>query len=428
MLQHPSSGSTSDPVPGSTSGPVSDPASDLAPRSFARYRSVLRVPGVAGPLASVLAGAAAIGMLDLALLFLGRHLTGSLAVAGAVTGAFGVGNALGLPAQGRLMDRLTPTRAKLVPGVAGAVCGLLLLLVGAALPTGVPAWLPVVLALLAGFSLPATTAGTRVLLRELVADPALRPAAYALLGALFQLGFLLGPALVSGLWVVAGPRAAVLVSGLLATGSGLLFATAGSAHGHPPGEAAPNEAPASRPGGRGVRTLAVGSLVGGLAAGLIGVGVPAVALEAGAPAWGGVLLSVSAVGTLAGGVAFGALWPAPRGRDLPTSLVAAACAALLAAACAGSLPAFGVALFVSGVCAAPVGLIGSALLDVVVARHVLTQAYALLICAQLLGAAAGYAAGGALAGAAGPAVLFGYAAAALAAAAGWALARRRTLG
>ncbi len=378
---------------------------------------------MAGPLASVLAGAAAIGMLDLALLFLGRHLTGSLAVAGAVTGAFGVGNALGLPAQGRLMDRLPPDRAHAVPGVAAVVCGVLLLVMGAALPAGAPAWPPVALAFLAGFCLPATTVGTRVLLRELVTEPALRPAAYALLGTLFQLGFLLGPALVSGLWLVAGPRAAVLVSGLLAAGSGLLFTRSGAARGRPPRQA-PAEA---RTGGHGVRTLAVGCLVGGVSAGLVGIGVPAVALEAGAPAWGGVLLSVGAVGTLLGGVAFGALWPAPKARDLPAALLAAGCAALLAAACAGSLPAFGAALFVCGVFAAPVALIGSALLDVVAARHVLTQAYALLICAQLLGSATGYAVGGALAGPDGPAVLFGYAAAALAATAIWSLIRRHTL-
>ena len=181
--------------------------------------------------------------------------------------------------------------------------------------------------------------------------------------------------------------------------------------------------------GAGVRTLVVGSLVGGVASGLIGIGVPAVALARDAPALGGVLLSVSAVGTLLGGLALGALWRGPKARDLWLAQLFAAGAALLAAACAriGSLVVFGCALLVVGVCAAPVSIVGSALLDVVAGRRVLTQAYGLLISAQLVSAATGYAVGAGLVRQASPAGLFAAAAAAMACAAAWTVARRATL-
>ena len=388
-----------------------------------RYVPVVRTPGAILPLFAVLASSAAIGMLDLALLFLARHLTGSLAVAGTVTGAFGIGNAVGLPVQGRLMDRRGPAR---VPAVAGPVCGAALLVLAVGMPRGVAAGPLIVLAFLAGLTLPATTAGTRTLLRELIADPGLRPAAYAVLGVLFQLGYLVGPVVVSGLLVAVGPRVAVCGAGLLATGSGLLFG--GAAQGVVPTEPRRPGVGEGRPGA-GVRTLVVGSLVGGVASGLIGIGVPAVAFARDATALGGVLLSVSAVGTLLGGLALGALWRGPKARDLWLAQLFAAGAALLAAACAriGSLVVFGCALLVVGVCAAPVSIVGSALLDVVAGRRVLTQAYGLLISAQLVSAATGYAVGAGLVRQASPAGLFAAAAAAMACAAAWTVARRATL-
>ncbi|WP_049569616.1 MFS transporter [Streptomyces sp. SBT349] len=371
-----------------------------------RYTPVLRTPGVVIPLATVLTGAAAIGMLDLALLLLTRHRTGSLAFAGAVTGAFGLGNAAGLPLQGRLMDRfgLGP-----VPAAAGVVCGGALL----ALSLGDRDWQLIPLALLAGLALPATTAGTRVLLRDLITDPALRPAAYALLGVLFQLGLLAGPLLVSLLLVTVSPGSAVLVAGALAACSGLLFprAAAGGPH---PRRVRPEGGALAFPG---VRTLLGGSLLGGLAAGLVGFGVPAVALDHGAPALSGVLLGVAAVGTLVAGLALGT-----RPRHLPTVQAAATVTGLLLAASTGSLPAFAAVLFLHGACAAPVILAVSTLLDSVAPRAALTQAYALTVCAHLVGTAAGYALGGSL-----PPAPLPYAAAALAAAVAWTLLRRGTL-
>jgi MFS family permease len=372
-------------------------------------------------LGSVFAGATAIGMLDLALLLFGRQLTGSLGAAGVVTGAFGVGNAVGLPLQARLIDRFGLVRV-LAP--AGLLCGGLLLGPAVGLTSRAPAALAVVTAL-AGLCLPAATAGTRVLLRDLVAEPAVRPAGYALLAVLFQLGLLNGPLLVAGLVAVTGPRAAVVAAGGLACASGVLPALSPAARGPGvPRKTTHAARPTSYPG---VRTLVTGAAGTGLAAGLTGVGVPAVALARGVPALSGVLLSLASVGMLLGGLAWGARPRRATSRHLMCGQVGVAAAALGVAVSTGWLPAFGVGLFLGGACAAPVSVTASGLLDTVAGRPVLARAYALMVCVQLLGSSAGYVLGGSLAPVS-PALTFGCAAAALTATTAWTRTRRGSLG
>ena len=71
-------------------------------------------------------GSMPIGMFGLAILLLAQDATGSFAVAGRVVGAFGIGNALGAVAQGRLMDRLGQTRVLRPAAVVHALaCGAL---------------------------------------------------------------------------------------------------------------------------------------------------------------------------------------------------------------------------------------------------------------------------------------------------------------
>src|SRR5215218_3863847 len=76
----------------------------------ARYRELLALPGAWRPVIASAVGSMPIGMFGLAILLLGEDTTGSFAVAGRVVGAFGLGNAVGAVAQGRLMDRLGQTR------------------------------------------------------------------------------------------------------------------------------------------------------------------------------------------------------------------------------------------------------------------------------------------------------------------------------
>src|SRR3954462_451212 len=75
-----------------------------------RYRAVLALPEARWPLVASGAGSMPIGMYGLGILLLVRDANGSFAVAGRVVGAFGLANALGAVAQGRLMDRFGQPR------------------------------------------------------------------------------------------------------------------------------------------------------------------------------------------------------------------------------------------------------------------------------------------------------------------------------
>ena len=82
-----------------------------------RYAALLALPGARRPVIASAVGSMPIGMFGLAVLLLAQDATGSFAVAGRVVGAFGLGNALGAVAQGRLMDRLGQTRVLRVAAV-----------------------------------------------------------------------------------------------------------------------------------------------------------------------------------------------------------------------------------------------------------------------------------------------------------------------
>ena len=73
-------------------------------------------------------GSMPIGMFGLAILLLARETTGSFASAGRVVGAFGLANAFGAVAQGRLMDRLGQARVLRAAAVVHALALIALVL------------------------------------------------------------------------------------------------------------------------------------------------------------------------------------------------------------------------------------------------------------------------------------------------------------
>jgi MFS family permease len=95
-----------------------------------RYVRLLSLPGARAPVLASAAGSMPIGMYGLAILLLVRDATGSYAEAGRVVGAFGLANAFGAVAQGRLMDRLDQPRV-LRSAAAGHVAALGALIVAA---------------------------------------------------------------------------------------------------------------------------------------------------------------------------------------------------------------------------------------------------------------------------------------------------------
>lgn len=388
------------------------------------YLHLLRTPGLAVPLLASVLGALPIGMLELSVLLLVRLETGSFAEAGAMAGAIGVGNALGIIVQGALIDRHGQTIA-LIP--AGLICMSSLVLLVLAVTDGSAPILVGALAFSAGASVPATPSCIRVLVGTIIADPDLRLTAYATISITFTLAGVVSPLVVSGLLLLSGPTVAVVVAGILAGSAGLSFALTGASRHWRPG-VTPDR---WRPRGwatAGMRTLLAGNLGSGVVAGLSNVAIPAVALAHGSPALAGLCFAVAAVGDLVGGVLYGARsWRMPLNRLLLWAITASCAGGAIIALVVGNIPALLVVLFINGAIGPAKGITMSALLDQVARKGAVTESYATMVSAGLLGASAGYAAGGSVVGSLDIHLVFLIAAVAMACVALYILCRLHTL-
>src|SRR3977135_3857173 len=126
-----------------------------------------------------------LAMLSIGLLVHARHLTGSLAAAGAVAGAYAVALGAGGPVLGRLVDRRGQTSVLLATATVAAT----LLVAIAAQPVG--ASLAVLIALAAGIGLaePPVGACVRTQLPALLPDRSAVRAAYALEASVLELTY-----------------------------------------------------------------------------------------------------------------------------------------------------------------------------------------------------------------------------------------------
>ena len=140
--------------------------------SFDRaYRAALTAPGALVPVLSSALGRLPIAMFGLATLLYVQRVTGSFAAAGLVTAGALTGVSLGSVAQGRVMDRVGPTRPLLVLAALFAVAVAALV---AAVETARPLPVLVLLALVSGLTQPALPAASRALWAVLL-PPGPRP-------------------------------------------------------------------------------------------------------------------------------------------------------------------------------------------------------------------------------------------------------------
>ena len=137
------------------------------------YARVIHVPGVAPALFSVYVSALPLGMLNLALLLFARERTGSIEVGAVVIAGFGLGNAVGLIAQGKFLDR---GAARLTIGLTGLLCTCTLVASTLCPPPSVPTPFYIALVVIAGASVPAVTTFVRSSLPVLVTDGVSAPA------------------------------------------------------------------------------------------------------------------------------------------------------------------------------------------------------------------------------------------------------------
>src|SRR5437764_11623051 len=101
----------------------------MATTTHKRSSSILSPPGVPALLASSILARLPLAMFGIALLVHVQRLTGSFGVAGLVSGAYALSNAISAPQLGRLVDRHGQTRVLLAGGALTALalvtCGLL---------------------------------------------------------------------------------------------------------------------------------------------------------------------------------------------------------------------------------------------------------------------------------------------------------------
>jgi MFS family permease len=398
--------------------------------SLANYKAALSAPGAPLPALASAVGRLGIAMIGLAVLLYVQRSTGSFAVAGLVSAGGLVGVSVGSVAQGRVIDRLGPTRPLLVVSVLYATANSALVL---AVESGMPVPVLVGTAVLAGLCGPALPGASRALWTDLVPPGRQLEAAYSYEAISFEVFFILGPALAAFLvaapWPGTGP--VVAVSSIVVGVVGFALTPAAKAR-------RPKSSTDERPhvgilgalGRPGLRTVVLASLGFGIVIGTVEVGVPAVTTAAGSAVLGGLLLSAWSMAGVLAGVLYGMRpWPRPLHLRIPALLggFGLFVAGMAATGPTGSLLVLVVALLGAGCLLTPQVVAHSLAVDRVAPAQSATEAFGWVITAATLGLAVGQSAAGLVVETAGPPAAFVVGGAAGLSFAGMLWLRRHTL-
>ena len=358
------------------------------------FTSYARVLGRPGALRFSLTGMFArlpISMVGLGIVLLVEASTGSYGLAGAVSAAYMLANALLAIAQGRLVDRLGQAR---VLAAASVVFGLALTTLIWSVQAGWPVAATYAAAALAGASLPQIGSCVRARWSHVLDAPADVQTAFALEAVVDEACFILGPILVTVLATAVHP-----VAGL---GSAMVFGTLG--HGW---EQVNSELAFERSGPerflssfrhtgprpplpwRTLVPLAAVSAMLGVLFGAAEVTTIAFADEQGSRAWAGPLLALWALGSLVAGVVSGAMiWRAGPATRLKWGAFAMA-AAMAPLPLVGSVPVMGLVLLVGGAAIAPTMIATMSLTEATMPRSRLTEGMSVVQTGLVAGVAPG---------------------------------------
>jgi MFS family permease len=346
-----------------------------------------------------------LAMFGLALLVHTRHLTGSFAVAGLVSGAYAAAVGVGGPLLGRVADR----RGQTLPLIGGAAVAAAVLTLLALLPAATPSGVIVALAAVVGLATPPVAACARSLLPALIRDAGALRAAYAVESAAIEVTFIAGPPLALGIGALWSTGAALAAGGAILLAATVAFALQPASR-----DARPHAESGAGPAGSlcspGMRTLVLILTAAGVLFGAVEVGVTAAAGPLGGNGVAAPLLALWGAGSMAGGIVTAKLGGAARsGRGLGLTLAALAAGHLALGAVVGSPIGLGAVIFLAGAWIAPAYTSIYSMVDDVAPRGTVTEAFAWLSTAAAVGAAAGSAVGGALIDSAGPQAAFGLA-------------------
>jgi MFS family permease len=374
--------------------------------SLVHYRAALTAPGALPPTLASALGRLPIAMFGLATLLYVQRATGSFAAAGLVTAAALTGVSVGSVAQGRLMDRVGPTRPLLVLTALFAIAVLALI---AAVETAQPLPVLMALSLLNGLTQPALPAASRALWAVLLPPGRSRDAAYTYEAISLEVFFIIGPAFAVFLVLAPWPGTGLAVAAAAMIVGALGFALS-----------RPVRAQRARPAGASIgllgalgrpamRTVALASLGFGVVIGVVEVGVPAVTTAVGSPALGGVLISAWSVTSVLAGVLYSLRpWPRPLHLRMPALLAgfAVLVGAMALVGVTGSLVLLTVAMLAAGALITPQVTAHSIAVDTAAPAGTATEAFGWVITAATLGLAAGQSMAGIVIEAAGPPAAF----------------------
>ena len=355
------------------------------------YRRILGVPGALTFSASGFVARLPISMVGLGIVLLVAEATGSYGLAGSVSAAYVVANAVLAIAQGRLVDRFGQRR---VLPVAISVFAVALAATAWSVQADWPRATTYVLAAVTGAALPQVGSCVRARWSHVLSEPAQVQTAYALESVVDEAVFILGPILVTvlaGLWhPVAGLAAAIV------TGVGGTWALAAQRRTEPPAHPRPTSeaTTADRMPWGTVASLTGVCLALGIVFGAAEVATVAFADERDAQPYAGALLAAWALGSLLSGILTGLIrwrWSLPvrvRWGVLMLGLTMAPLTVI------DSMPLLGVVLFLGGFSISPTLIAAMSLVQRTVPRGRLTEGMSVLHT----GLAAGIAPGATLAG------------------------------
>lgn len=335
------------------------------------YRAVFAHRGAPAFSATGMLARLPISMMTLGIVLLVSTVSGSYTLAGQVSAAYVIGNALVAIPHGRLADRFGQTVVLYVDAVLFALTtGLLVQATTHEWPTP---W-PHVLAALCGATLPQVGSMVRARWAHLVTSERERHTAFAVEAVADEVVFVTGPAVVTFLSTLHAPQTGLLVALVVGTVGPLLLAlqrrTAPPPH--PVDRAA---AGVPLPWGRllpiAAAAVAMGSLFGALE-----VATVAAAEHAGHKPASGVLLALFSLGSMVAGVVAGAVhWRTTDLRRFQGGIAVLA-VAMVVLPFLGDLVVLGTLLFLIGLALAPTLIAVVSLLEASTPRPRLTEAMA----------------------------------------------------
>lgn len=353
----------------------------------ARHGAVLRAPGVAPIVLAAAVGRIPLGMSTLGTILVLRASGRGYGAAGIAVGMLALGTAGSQPLLGRLIDRAGVRRVLLPLSLGFGLAQSALALAGA--DRHAPLLAIFSLALASGGLLPPVGAAMRGIWPTLLPDIALRSTVFALEAVIQELGFLVGPPLVTLLTVLSSARTALLGAAVIGAVGALAFALL----------AGGLELPVRVRGARALasamtRRVVLVSVALGIAFGAVEVALPAFCERHGARAAAGLMSAALSLGSVLGGALIGARAPARSASRRLAIALGAFGAAIVPLMLVDSIATMIVFSVFAGAPIAPAFAAQYVLLDRGGTPGAGTETFAWNSTAIFVGAAAGTAAGG----------------------------------